>query len=91
MSRKNRLKASFIAVGNLNNSGSNNVKEPLPELFGICDGAMQSWDRVFMYKDRLIRVDPHWIRDYVLTAKGFRYTEPDLTSLPDLFLENQLS
>ena len=44
-----------------------------------------------MYKDRLIRVDPHWIRDYVLTAKGFRYTEPDLTSLPDLFLENQLS
>lgn len=45
MSRKNRLKASFIAVGNLNNSGSNNVKEPLPELFGICDGAMQSWDR----------------------------------------------
>ena len=72
---KNHLKGSFIAVGNLNNSGSTNVKEPLPELFGICDGAMQSWDRVFMYKDRLIRVNPHWIRDYVLTAKGFRYTE----------------
>ena len=43
---KNHLKASFIAVGNLNNSGSTNVREPLPELFGICDGAMQSWDRV---------------------------------------------
>ena len=27
MSRKNRLKASFIAVGNLNNSGSNNVRK----------------------------------------------------------------
>lgn len=86
---KNHLKASFIAVGNLNNSGSTNVREPLPELFGICDGAMQSWDRVFMYKDRLIRVNPHWIRDYMLTAKGFRYTEPDLIGLPDLFLENQ--
>ena len=69
----------------------NFFKTVSPESAGICDGAMQSWDRVFMYKDRLIRVDPHWIRDYVLTAKGFRYTEPDLTSLPDLFLENQLS
>ena len=86
---RNRLKGSFIAVGNLTNSGSTNVSEPLPELFGICDGAMQSWDRVFMYGDRLIRVDPHWIRDYMLTAKGSRYTEPDLTGLPDLFLENQ--
>ena len=67
----------------------NFFKTVSPESAGICDGAMQSWDRVFMYKDRLIRVDPHWIRDYVLTAKGFRYTEADLTSLPDLFLENQ--
>lgn len=86
---KNRLKKSFIAVGNLTNSGSTNVTEPLPELFGICDGAIRSWDRVFMYGDRLIRVNPHWIRDYMLTAKGFRYTEPDLTGLPDLLLENQ--
>jgi len=49
---RNRLKGSFIAVGNLTNSGSTNVSEPLPELFGICDGAMQSWDRVFMYGEK---------------------------------------
>ena len=87
--RQNHLPGSFIAVGNLNNSGSSNIREPLPELFGICDGAMQTWDRIFMYKDRLIRVNPHWIRDFMLTLKGFKYTEEDLTSFPDLILENQ--
>ena len=42
-----------------------------------------------MYLDRLIQTNPHWIRDYMLTLKGFKYTENDVTSFPDLILENQ--
>ena len=50
---------------------------------------MQFNNRVFLYGDRLIRVNLNWIRDYILTMKGFRYTEPDLVSFPDLLLEKQ--
>ncbi|MBR0459025.1 MAG: hypothetical protein IJJ26_07295 [Victivallales bacterium] len=83
------LPGSYIAVDGLRNAGSVNKKEPLATLFGICNGAMQMWSRVFLYFDRPIRTNPHWIRDYMLTVKGFKYTERDLRSFPDLLLEHQ--
>lgn len=86
---RNRLPGSFIATGNIPNATTGYKKTPLSSLFSICDGAMQYNDRVFMYNDRLVRVNLNWIRDYMLTAKGFRYTERDLTSFPDLLLETQ--
>lgn len=86
---RNRLPGSFIATGNLPNATTAYKEHPLSSLFSICDGAMQYNDRVFMYGDRLVRVNLNWIRDYMLTVKGFRYTERDLTSFPDLLLEHQ--
>lgn len=86
---KNRLQGSFITVGNIPNATTSYHGEPLSLLFGMCNGAMQFNNRVFLYGDRLIRVNLNWIRDYVLTMKGFRYTERDLTSFPDLLLEKQ--
>ena len=86
---KNRLHGSFIATGNIANATTGYRKEPLSSLFSICNGAMQFNNRVFLYGDQLIRVNLNWIRDYMLTVKGFCYTESDLTSFPDLLLEKQ--
>lgn len=86
---KNRLQGSFITVGNIPNATTSYHGEPLSLLFGMCNGAMQFNNRVFLYGDRLIRVNLNWIRDYILTMKGFRYIERDLTSFPDLLLEKQ--
>ena len=88
---KNNLPGSFIATGNIANATTSYRKEPLSSLFSICNGAMQFNNRVFLYGDQLIRVNLNWIRDYMLTVKGFRYTESDLTSFPDLLLEKQHS
>ena len=88
---KNHLPGSFIATGNIANATTSYRKEPLSSLFSICNGAMQFNNRVFLYGDQLIRVNLNWIRDYMLTVKGFRYTESDLTSFPDLLLEKQHS
>ena len=86
---KKYLPGSYFAVDGLREAGSANKKEPLESLFGICNGAMQTWNRTFLYFDRPIRTNPHWIRDYMLTLKGFKYAEKDLTSFPDLLLEKQ--
>ncbi len=86
---KNHLPGSFIATGNIPNATTSYCKEPLSLLFSMCTGAMQWNNRVFLYGDRMVRVNLNWIRDYVLTLKGFRYTERDLTSFPDLLLEKQ--
>ena len=83
------LPGSFIATGNIPYATTGYHEEPLSLLFGMCNGAMQFNNRVFLYGDRLIRVNLNWIRDYILTMKGFRYTEPDLVSFPDLLLEKQ--
>ena len=85
----NRLPGSYIAVGNIPNGATAYHTEQLSHLFGFCEGAMKFNNRVFIYGDRLIRVNLHWIRDYVLTMKGFRYTEKDLRTFPDLLLEKQ--
>lgn len=85
----NSLKGSFIATGNIPQAVTAYHDEPLSLLFGMCHGAMEFNNRVFLYGDRLVRVNLNWIRDYVLTLKGFRYTEPDLVSFPDLLLEKQ--
>lgn len=86
---KNHLPGSFITVGNIPCATTSYHKEPLSLLFGMCEGAMNWNNRVFMYGDRLVRVNLNWIRDYVLTLKGFRYTVRDITSFPDLLLEKQ--
>ncbi|OQC17005.1 MAG: hypothetical protein BWX73_00526 [Lentisphaerae bacterium ADurb.Bin082] len=85
----NRLPGSYIATGNIPNATTSYHGEVLSLLFGFCEGAMKFNNRVFIYGDRLIRVNLNWIRDYVLTMKGFRYTEKDLRSFPDLLLEKQ--
>lgn len=86
---KNRLPGSFIAVGKIPYAMISYHKDPLSLLFGMCTGAMEWNNRVFLYGERMVRVNLNWIRDYVLTLKGFRYTERDLTSFPDLLLEKQ--
>lgn len=86
---QNSLPGSFMSFGNIPNACSVYKKAPLSSLFSICNNAMQYNNRVFMYRDQLIRMNPHWIRDYMLTVKGFRFTEKDLTSFPDLLLETQ--
>lgn len=85
----NRLPGSYIATGNIPNGATAYHTEQLSHLFGFCEGAMKFNNRVFIYGDQLIRVNLHWIRDYVLTMKGFRYTEKDIRSFPDLLLEKQ--
>ncbi len=86
---KNSLPGSFITVGNIPCATTGYHNEPLSLLFGMCCGAMEWNNRVFLYGDRLVRVNLNWIRDYILTLKGFRYTERDITSFPDLLLEKQ--
>lgn len=86
---KRSLPGSYISMGNIPNACTGYKTEPLSSLFSICNGAMQFNSRVFMYGDRLVRVGINWIRDYMLTVKGFRYTEKELTSFPDLLLEKQ--
>ena len=86
---KNRLPGSSVAVGNIPYAMTSYCEEPLSLLFGMCTGSMQWNNRVFLYGDRLIRVNLKWIRDYMLTLKGFRYTERDLKFFPDLLLETQ--
>lgn len=86
---KNTFRGSYFAVDRLREAGSANKKEPLESLFGICNSSMQTWNRTFLYFDRPIRTNPHWIRDYMLTIKGFKNTERDLASFPDLLLEKQ--
>ena len=83
------LPESFIATSNIPAAGSTYHEEPLSLLFNLCKGGLQGMSRVFMYGDRAIRVQPHWIRDYMLSIKGFKYTEMDLNSFPDLLLEHQ--
>lgn len=85
----NGLRGSFIATGNIRNATSVCHDYPLSLLFSMCRAAIEINNRVFLYGDRLIRVHPHWVRDHVLTMKGFRYFEPDLTSFLDLMLETQ--
>ena len=89
ISMDKKLQGSFIATGNIQWASTSYRKEPLSSLFSICNGAMQFNNRVFLYGNKLIRVNLHWIRDYVHSLKGFCYTESDLTSFPDLLLENQ--
>jgi hypothetical protein len=84
-----RLPGSYIATGHIPNATTAYHAESLSLLFGFCEGAMKFNNRVFIYGDRLIRVNLNWIRDYVLSMKGFRYTEKELRSFPDLLLEKQ--
>ncbi len=84
-----QLRGSFIATGHLRNATTACHDYPLSLLFSMCRAAIESNNRVFMYGDRLIRVNLNWVRDHVLTMKGFRYFEPDLTSFLDLMLETQ--
>lgn len=84
-----QLRGSFIATGNIQNATTACHDYPLSLLFSMCRAAIESNNRVFMYGDRLIRVNLNWVRDHVLTMKGFRYFEPDLTSFLDLMLETQ--
>ncbi len=86
---QNSLPGSFIAVGNIPQAYSAYRSDPLSLLFGLCDGAMRTYERVFMYKERLIRTSPHWLRDYVLTLKGLKYIQGDVVSFPEFLLENQ--
>jgi len=85
----NRLKGSFIATGNVRIATTACHDYPLSLLFSMCHAAIESNNRVFIYGDRLIRVNLNWVRDHVLSMKGFRYFEPDMTSFLDLMLENQ--
>ena len=84
-----QLRGSFISTGNVRNATTACHDYPLSLLFSMCRAAIESNNRVFMYGDRLIRVNLNWVRDHVLTMKGFRYFEPDLTSFLDLMLETQ--
>lgn len=84
-----RLRGSFISTGNVRNATTACHDYPLSLLFSMCRAAIESNNRVFMYGDRPIRVNLNWVRDHVLTMKGFRYFEPDMTSFLDLMLENQ--
>ena len=86
---QNNLKGSFVTTGNIHCAGSAYSEKPLSLLFGMCHGAMEFNNRFFLYGDRLIRVNLNWIRDYILTMKGFRYTSPELSSFMDLLLEKQ--
>ena len=86
----NQLPGSFIATANIPQASTSHWQEPLSLLFGMCAGAMEFNNRVFLYNpETLVRVDLNWIRDYILTMKGFRYTERDIRSFPDLLLERQ--
>lgn len=86
----NQLPGSFIATANIPTATTSYQGEPLSLLFGMCAGAMEFNNRVFLYNpETLVRVDLNWIRDYILTMKGFRYTERDIRSFPDLLLERQ--
>jgi hypothetical protein len=85
----NRLRGSFISTGKIRNATTACHDYPLTLLFSMCRAAIESNNRVFMYGDRLIRVNLNWVRDHVLTMKGYRYFEPDLTSFLDLMLEEQ--
>jgi len=85
----NRHQGSFIATGKMHNACTSCHDYPLTHLFSLCHAALESNNRVFMYGDRLIRTNLNWIRDYVLSMKGFKYFARDLTSFPDLLLENQ--
>lgn len=80
---------SFIATSNITNAGSAAHNEPLFRLFNLCRGGLEGLSCFFLYGDKPIRVQPHWVRDYALSLKGFRYTESDVTSYPDLLLERQ--
>ena len=83
------LKESFIATSNIPLAVSAYHDEPLSLLFNLCKGGLQGLCRPFLYGDRIVRMQPNWIRDYMLTLKGFKYTESDITSFPDLLLEHQ--
>ncbi|HEX2948307.1 MAG TPA: trehalase family glycosidase [Armatimonadota bacterium] len=85
----NQLKGSFIATGHILDACTACHDYPLSLLFSMCRAAIESNNRVFMYGDRLIRVNLNWVRDHVLTMKGFRYFESDITSFLDLMLETQ--
>ncbi len=86
---KSQLKGSFIATDIIFNAATAYHERPLSALFSLCRGAIESNNRVFMYGDRLVRVNLHWVRDHVLTLKSFRYFEKDITSFLDLMLEEQ--
>lgn len=86
---KNHLPGSYISVGGLQSGNSTNRREPLVSLFAMCNGAMQYNNRVFLYNGQAIRVQPHWVRDHILTTKSSRYIEEDLTSFLDLLLDRQ--
>lgn len=75
----NRIEGSFIATANIPDAATAFHGEPLSLLFGMCAGAMEFNNRVFLYRhDEPVRVNLNWIRDYILTLKGFRYTERDI-------------
>lgn len=83
------LQGSFISTGNIKDATTGCHDYPFSLLFSMCRAAIESNNRVFMYGDRLIRVNLNWVRDHVLTMKGFKYFEKDITSFLDLMLENQ--
>ena len=68
-----RIEGSFIATANIPDAATAFHGEPLSLLFGMCAGAMEFNNRVFLYRhDEPVRVNLNWIRDYILTLKGFR-------------------
>jgi hypothetical protein len=84
-----KSQGSYIASGNLTNSTTGDHNFLFSKLFSMCRSAIESNNSVIMYGNRKIRANPTWVRDHVLTMKGARFFEPDMTSFLDLFLENQ--
>jgi len=84
-------RSSFIAVDNIPYAGTAYDGAPFWRMFSMCASSIKWWNWTYMVGDKLVNVNPHWMRDYVLTLKSMRYIDPEIKSFPDIILENQTS
>jgi len=61
----------------------------LDRFYQVLRKVVEADERIFTVNGRRIRSNPHWLRDHIHEMKGYKYWQPDLTSMVEHLLALQ--